>query len=52
MSETLRKHKARHEAKGNGFGYEIREWNGIAVLLYVEEWVENETFSLINGKRI
>ena len=28
--ETLRKHKARHEAKGNGFGYEIREWNGIA----------------------
>jgi len=28
--ETLRKHKARHEAKGNGFGYEIRDWNGIA----------------------
>lgn len=28
--ETLRKHKARHEAKGNGFGYEIREWDGIA----------------------
>ncbi len=23
--ETLRKHRARHEAKGNGFGYEIRE---------------------------
>lgn len=28
--ETLRRHRARHEAKGNGFGYEIREWNGIA----------------------
>ncbi len=28
--DTLRKHKARHEAKGNGFGYEIREWSGIA----------------------
>ncbi len=28
--DTLRKHKARHEAKGNGFGYEIREWDGIA----------------------
>jgi len=28
--ETLRKHKARHEAKGNGFGYEIREWEDIA----------------------
>lgn len=28
--ETLRQHKARHEAKGNGFGYEIREWDGIA----------------------
>jgi len=28
--ETLRKHKARHEEKGNGFGYEIRDWNGIA----------------------
>ena len=28
--ETLRKHKARHEAKGNGFGYEIRELDGIA----------------------
>ena len=27
---TLRKHKARHMAKGNGFGYEIREWNSIA----------------------
>lgn len=28
--DTLRKHKARHQAKGNGFGYEIREWNGIS----------------------
>lgn len=27
---TLRKHKERHAAKGNGFGYEIREWDGIA----------------------
>ena len=28
--ETLRKHKARHESKGNGFGYEIRKLDGIA----------------------
>lgn len=28
--ETLRRHKARHEAKGNGFGYEIRDWNDVA----------------------
>lgn len=28
--ETLRKHKARHAAKGNGFGYEIRDWNDVA----------------------
>lgn len=28
--ETLRKHKARHEAKGNGFGYEIRDMEDIA----------------------
>ena len=28
--DTLRKHKARHAAKGNGFGYEIRKWDGIA----------------------
>ena len=27
---TLIKHKARHAAKGNGFGYEIREWDGVA----------------------
>lgn len=28
--ETLRRHKARHEALGHGFGYEIRDWNGVA----------------------
>ncbi len=28
--ETLRRHKARHEAKGNGFGYEIRDLDDIA----------------------
>lgn len=28
--DTLVKHKERHEAKGNGFGYEIRDTNGIA----------------------
>lgn len=28
--ETLKRHRARHEAKGNGFGYEIRSWDGIA----------------------
>ena len=28
--ETLKRHKARHEAKGNGFGYEIRSLDGIA----------------------
>ena len=28
--ETLRRHKARHESKGNGFGYEIRPLTGIA----------------------
>lgn len=28
--ETLRRHRARHEAKGNGFGYEIRKWNDVA----------------------
>lgn len=28
--ETLRRHKARHAAKGNGFGYEIRDLSGIA----------------------
>ncbi|NLM16632.1 MAG: DNA cytosine methyltransferase [Candidatus Riflebacteria bacterium] len=28
--DTLRKHRERHEAKGNGFGYEIREHDSIA----------------------
>ena len=28
--ETLRKHKARHKEKGNGFGYEIRSWDETA----------------------
>lgn len=28
--DTLKRHKARHEAKGNGFGYEIRPLDGIA----------------------
>lgn len=28
--DTLRKHKARHVAKGNGFGYEIRPLDGVA----------------------
>jgi len=28
--ETLKRHKARHEAKGNGFGYEIRNLDGKA----------------------
>lgn len=28
--DTLVRHKQRHEAKGNGFGYEIRDLNGIA----------------------
>lgn len=28
--ESLRKHRARHEAKGNGFGYQIRELDGQA----------------------
>ena len=28
--ETLKRHKERHAAKGHGFGYEIRDWDGIA----------------------
>lgn len=28
--QTLQNHKARHAAKGHGFGYEIREWNDVA----------------------
>jgi DNA (cytosine-5)-methyltransferase 1 len=31
--ETLRKHRARHEAKGNGFGYEIRDVDGVAAAI-------------------
>ncbi|KAK3586190.1 hypothetical protein CHS0354_013140 [Potamilus streckersoni] len=33
--ETLRRHKARHESKGNGFGYEIIPDNGIANAIVV-----------------
>ena len=33
--ETLRNHKARHEAKGNGFGYEIRDLDDIAGTIVV-----------------
>jgi len=28
--KTLRRHRARHEAKGHGFGYEIRDWEDVA----------------------
>ncbi|MDR3205716.1 MAG: DNA cytosine methyltransferase [Candidatus Methanoplasma sp.] len=28
--DTLKKHRARHEAKGNGFGYEIKDPNGVS----------------------
>ena len=28
--ETLRRHRARHEARGNGFGYEVRGWDDVA----------------------
>lgn len=28
--ETLRRHKARHLSRGNGFGYEIRDWSDVA----------------------
>lgn len=28
--DTLKRHKDRHAAKGNGFGYEIRSWDDIA----------------------
>lgn len=31
--ETLRRHKARHASKGNGFGYEIKEMGGIATAI-------------------
>ena len=33
--DTLRKHKQRHEDKGNGFGYEIIPDNGIANAIVV-----------------
>ena len=33
--DTLRKHKERHESKGNGFGYEIIPDNGIANAIVV-----------------
>lgn len=28
--ETLRRHRAHHEALGHGFGYEVRDWNDVA----------------------
>ena len=28
--ETLKRHKAHHEALGHGFGYEIRDWSDVA----------------------
>ena len=31
--KTLRDHKARHKSKGNGFGYEIRDLDGIAATI-------------------
>jgi len=31
--ETLRRHRMRHEAKGNGFGYEIRDWEDVAAAI-------------------
>ena len=31
--ETLRKHRARHESKGNGFGFEIRNITGTATAI-------------------
>ncbi len=33
--ETLRRHRARHEAKGHGFGYEIRAWDDVAGAIVV-----------------
>jgi DNA (cytosine-5)-methyltransferase 1 len=30
---AARAHRARHEAKGNGFGYEIREWSDYAAAI-------------------
>jgi DNA (cytosine-5)-methyltransferase 1 len=31
--ETLKRHRARHEAKGNGFGYEIRSLDDVAAAI-------------------
>lgn len=28
--QTLKAHRARHEALGHGFGYEVRDWDGVA----------------------
>jgi DNA (cytosine-5)-methyltransferase 1 len=33
--ETLRRHRARHEAAGHGFGYEIIDKNGVANAIVV-----------------
>ncbi|MGP1437375.1 MAG: DNA cytosine methyltransferase [Phocaeicola sp.] len=33
--ETLKRHRARHEAAGNGFGYEIIDTNGVANAIVV-----------------
>ena len=36
--ETLRRHKARHEAKGHGFGYDIVKNDEVANAIVVMEW--------------
>lgn len=28
--DCLKRHRARHEAKGNGFGYQVRDWDDVA----------------------
>ncbi len=33
--ESMRRHRARHEAKGNGFGYEIKDYKDIANAIVV-----------------
>ena len=33
-------HKARHQAKGHGFGYEIRSLDDVQVLLLVGVWAK------------
>ena len=40
--QTLRNHKSRHEAKGNGFGYTVIPNDGIANALVTGEWEEKE----------